>query len=101
MEIISVAVLHVTELLLDIRAASFAGTGRSADAVNLDHKTVRWGAARPTDGWADDLGLSDVEHRFVYKRCGRRGADIRPDFDWNGSEPAGGMGFRKFGERAH
>ena len=48
-----------------------------------------------TDGWADDLRLSDVEHRFVCKRCGRRGADIRPDFNWSRAEPAGGMGFRK------
>lgn len=51
------------------------------------------------DGWAGDLRLSDIEHRFVCNRCGRRGADIRPDFDWNRTEPAGGMGFRTFQER--
>jgi hypothetical protein len=43
------------------------------------------------DGWDDGLRLSDVEDSFVCKRCGRRGADIRPDFDWNRAEPAGGI----------
>lgn len=33
--------------------------------------------------WADDLRLSDIEDRFVCKRCGKRGADMRPDFNWN------------------
>jgi hypothetical protein len=30
--------------------------------------------------WPDDLRLSDIEDRFVCQRCGRRGADVRPDF---------------------
>jgi len=33
--------------------------------------------------WPDDLRLSDIEHRFVCEACGKRGADVRPDF--NGS----------------
>ena len=33
------------------------------------------------NGWADDARLSDLEDRFVCKRYGRRGADVRPDFD--------------------
>nr|WP_128925603.1 hypothetical protein [Bradyrhizobium guangxiense] len=31
--------------------------------------------------WADELRLSDVEPRFTCTACGRRGADVRPDFD--------------------
>jgi len=32
------------------------------------------------DGWADDIRLSDIEERFVRKACGKRGADVRPNF---------------------
>ncbi|MET4483127.1 hypothetical protein [Bradyrhizobium sp. F1.13.3] len=31
------------------------------------------------DGWPDDLRLSDVEPKFVCTKCGRRGAEIRPN----------------------
>jgi hypothetical protein len=33
------------------------------------------------DRWPDDLRLSDIEPRFVCQACGKRGADVRPD--WN------------------
>jgi hypothetical protein len=39
--------------------------------------------ALSADQWPDDLRLSDIELRFVCKGCGRRGADVRPDFNWN------------------
>jgi hypothetical protein len=32
------------------------------------------------DQWAGDVRLSDIEPRFVCSACGKRGADIRPDF---------------------
>jgi hypothetical protein len=35
------------------------------------------------DRWPDDLRLSDLEPRFVCSACGRRGADVRPDFNWD------------------
>jgi hypothetical protein len=35
------------------------------------------------DQWPDDLRLSDIEDRFICQACGKRGADIRPDFNWN------------------
>jgi hypothetical protein len=38
------------------------------------------------DPWPDDLRLSDIEGRFVCQVCGKRGADVRPDFNWN-SQP--------------
>jgi hypothetical protein len=33
--------------------------------------------------WRDDVRLSDLEPRFVCSACGDRGADVRPDFDWD------------------
>ena len=35
------------------------------------------------DRWPDDVRLSDLEPRFICSACGRRGADVRPDFDWD------------------
>ena len=32
------------------------------------------------DQWPDDLRLSDIEPRFICQACGRRGADVRPNF---------------------
>jgi hypothetical protein len=37
--------------------------------------------------------LSDVEPDFVCKDCGKRGADVRLDFNWD-KKPAGMMGYR-------
>lgn len=50
--------------------------------------------ALPADRWPDELRLSDLEDRFTCKACGRRGADVRPDFNWDRTMPPGGMGFR-------
>jgi ribosomal protein L37E len=33
------------------------------------------------DHWADDVRLSDIEPKFVCTRCGKRGAEIRPNFE--------------------
>jgi hypothetical protein len=46
------------------------------------------------DRWSDDVRLSDLEARFACKACGKRGADVRPDFNWNAMGPVGGMGYR-------
>ena len=32
------------------------------------------------DQWADDVRLSDLEGKFTCTACGKRGADVRPDF---------------------
>ena len=45
------------------------------------------------DHWPDDLRLSDIEHRFVCEVCGKRGADVRPDFNWN-KRPGAVTGYR-------
>ena len=34
------------------------------------------------DRWPDHIRLSDLEPLFVCQACGQRGADIRPDWDW-------------------
>jgi hypothetical protein len=34
------------------------------------------------DQWPDDVRLSDIEPRFICSACGKRGADVRPDFNW-------------------
>jgi len=31
------------------------------------------------DRWPDHVRLSDLEPRFVCKKCGTKGADVRPD----------------------
>jgi hypothetical protein len=45
------------------------------------------------DAWPDDLRLSDIEDRFTCTACGKRGADVRPDFNWN-RQPVSMMGYR-------
>jgi hypothetical protein len=35
------------------------------------------------DPWPDDLRLSDIEERFTCSVCGKRGAEVRPDFNWD------------------
>ena len=45
------------------------------------------------DAWPDDARLSDIEERFTCRECGKRGADVRPDF--NGGKTARAMmGYR-------
>jgi len=39
--------------------------------------------ATGADRWPDDLRLSDIEDRFACTRCGKRGADVRPDLNWD------------------
>jgi hypothetical protein len=48
------------------------------------------------DHWPDDVRLSDIEQQFVccVCVCGKRGADVRPNFNWNIQGPIGGMGYR-------
>jgi hypothetical protein len=43
------------------------------------------------DQWGDDVRLSGIEPRFVCTACGKRGADVRPDFSWN-AKSVGGRG---------
>ena len=45
------------------------------------------------DPWPDEMRLSDLEPRFVCSACGKRGADVRPDFNLNRTT-VGRMGYR-------
>jgi hypothetical protein len=45
------------------------------------------------DPWPDHFRLSDLEARFVCKACGKMGADVLPDFNWN-RQPVAMMGYR-------
>jgi hypothetical protein len=45
-----------------------------------DYKCGHW-TTMSADRWPDDVRLSDLEPRFACQACGKRGADVRPDFD--------------------
>ena len=47
------------------------------------------GIRMSADRWPDNVRLSDLEPLFVCQACGRKGADIRPDFDWDKKPPSG------------
>jgi hypothetical protein len=46
-----------------------------------DYRCSHW-VAISGDRWPDDVRLSDLEPSFTCTACGRRGGDIRPNFDW-------------------
>jgi hypothetical protein len=48
-----------------------------------DYHRSHW-TAISADRWPDDVRLSDNEPRFICQACGRRGADVRPD--WQSAE---------------
>ena len=45
------------------------------------------------DRWPNHVRLSDIEQRFVCQACGKRGADVRPDFN-SRNRPVAAMGYR-------
>jgi hypothetical protein len=84
------------------RLSALCGSGRRGIGRNLEGPTGRE-RARPTmrlslqplasDRWPDDRRLSDLKSRFICSGCGKRGADVRPDFNWN-KKPGRMMGYR-------
>jgi hypothetical protein len=53
------------------------------------------GTAISGDRWPDDVRLSDIEPKFTCQACGRKGADVRPDFGWEkAARPAPGQTMR-------
>ena len=46
-----------------------------------DYRCSHW-TAISGDQWPDEVRLSDIEPRFACQACGRRGADVRPNFGW-------------------
>ena len=59
-----------------------------------DYKCSHHSIAASADQWPDDVRLSDIEDHFTRSACGHRGADVRPDFNWDKGKPTGGMGYR-------
>jgi hypothetical protein len=51
-------------------------------------------AGHTADQWPNIIRLSDLELRFVCQACSKRGADVRPDFNWSVRGSIGGMGYR-------
>jgi hypothetical protein len=50
-----------------------------------DYKCIHWIrlTADACERWPDEIRLSDIESQFVCQTCGKKGADVRPDFDWD------------------
>lgn len=69
--------------LAEMRAAGVRGLLIYCSDYKCSHSIAISG-----DAWPDDVRLSDLEPQFVCTACGKRGADIRPDFNWNNA-PAG------------
>jgi hypothetical protein len=46
-----------------------------------DHKCSH-SVAINGDQWSDDIRLSDHERQFICTACGKRCAEVRPDFKW-------------------
>jgi len=66
----------------------------------LDIHTIRTRITESrADPWPNQIRLSDLDPKFVCSACGKRGADIRPDFHWD--KPARSDYFLCAGETAH
>jgi hypothetical protein len=50
-------------------------------------------ASADVNRWSGDVRLSDLEPRFICTACGKRGGDVRPDFNWN-KKVVAAMGYR-------
>jgi hypothetical protein len=61
----------------EMRAAGVRGLLIYCSDYRCSHHTTISG-----DRWPDDARLSDIEPRVTCQACGRRGADVRPNFDW-------------------
>ena len=56
-----------------------------------DYRCSHW-IAVSADQWSGETRLSDLEDRFVCTACGQRGADVRPDFNWDKKKSVGYQG---------
>jgi hypothetical protein len=59
----------------EMRASGVRGLLIYCSDYRCSHSTAISG-----DRWPDDVRLSDIEPRFTYQACGKKGADVRPDF---------------------
>jgi hypothetical protein len=61
----------------EMRSAGVRGVIVYCADYNCSH-SVRLNA----DRWSDGVRLSDIEPRFTCQACGQKGADVRPNFNW-------------------
>ena len=52
---------------------------RAISPRNIFPAALQWRHARPVP---QDVRLPDIESRFTCQACGKRGADVRPNFHW-------------------
>jgi hypothetical protein len=76
-----------------ITFADMRSTGVRGILISCADYRCSHSIAISADPWPDDVRLSDLEPRFVCTACGKRGADVRPDFHWKGP-PVAAMGYR-------
>jgi hypothetical protein len=70
----------VTERPQKITFAEMREMGVSGVLVYCADYTCSHSVAISADRWPDDVRLSDIEPQFTCTACGKRGADVRPDF---------------------
>jgi hypothetical protein len=62
----------------EMRASGVRGVLIYRSHYRCSHSTAIGG-----DQWPDDVRLSDIEPKFTCQACGQKGADVRPNFDWD------------------
>jgi hypothetical protein len=72
----------------EMRAGGVRGLLIYCSDYKCSHSTAISG-----DRWPDHVRLSDIEPRFTCHACGKKGGDVRPDFNWN-KKPVAAMGYR-------
>jgi hypothetical protein len=68
---------HEKITFAEMRAAGVRGLLICCSDYKCSHSTTN-----SAERWPDDVRLSDLEPRFTSQACGRKGADVRPNFDW-------------------
>jgi hypothetical protein len=83
------ALTRPTKITLgEMRSSGVHGVLIYCQDFHCSHST-----AISADPWPDHVRLSDLEARFVCKACGKKGADVRPNFNW-AKQPVAMMGYR-------
>ena len=65
----------------EMRAAGVRGILVYCSDYHCSHWTTL-----DADRWSDDVRLSDTEPLFTCQACGKKGADVRPNFHWEEEE---------------
>jgi hypothetical protein len=66
----------------EMRASGVRGLLIYCSDYKCSHSTAISG-----DRWPDHVRLSDLEPLFTCQACGEKGADVRPDFNWDKKRP--------------